>query len=153
MKGAGLPFPLGYEGDIKAVQGHTAEQQQIISMLKFIDISICRLFNVDPRFIYAEMKEGTKERAKSNLPEEYTAFLNNGFRAVLDCFAGEITLKLASEPNEEAVFDTDKLTLGTFHDKAISYELLTSRSPGMTPNEGRKFILGPPELDLSLIHI
>ena len=88
IKNAGLPFPVGYEGGVQAVQGHTAEQQQIIAMLKFIDIFVCRLFGVDPRFVYAELDSSAKVRAKSNLPEEYTAFLNNGFRSTLSRDSG-----------------------------------------------------------------
>lgn len=141
---AGLPFHIGPPGtDLKAIS-HSAEQQQTRAMMDFLGTEICRAYGVDPRFAYDRdaARSGAKERAGSNLPEENTRFLDHGFRARLQAISGALTQKLLP-PNSrlEIVFDTNKLTLGTLHDKAVAFELLTARSPGLTPNEGREYIL------------
>ena len=142
---AGLPTYLGDpENKIYAVS-HSAEQQQTRAMMDFLGTEICRAYGVDPRFAYdrSALQTGAKERAGSGLPEENTRFLDHGFRAKLQSISGALTQKLLPPTSRlEIVFDTNKLTLGTLMDKAAAFDLLTAKSPGMTPNEGRQYILG-----------
>ena len=150
---AGMPFPLGHEGKVFGLS-HSAEQQQLRQMLDYLSVETCRGMGMPPRFAYvndgagAKSGAGQKERGDGGLPDEHTRFLDHGFRARLDSIAGQLTNKLLP-PNsrKEIVFDTDRLTLGTMHDKAVVAELLTARSPNMTPNESREYILGLPKID------
>ena len=153
--GAGIdnaftPFLMGYGGDVKSVS-HTAEQQQIVEMLRRVDLEVCRQMNTDPRFIYAEA-EGIKERARGTLSEAHTAWLDHGLRSTLETIAGEFTLKLAGRNRdgfftERAVFDTSHFSMGTLKERVVVADEAVAKAPLMTPNEARKMILDLPPLE------
>ena len=136
----GLPFLIGAGGDIKTAS-FSAEQQQVVEMLRRLDIEICRLMGVDPRFVYAD-DPGISARARTTLSEAHTAWLDHGFRSVLATFAEEITLKLGDPATgEEAVFDTSLFSMGTFRDRVAVADQAVAKAPLMTTNEAREEIL------------
>ena len=140
---AGLPFLIGYGGDVKTVS-HSAEQQQIVEMMRMVSLMICQTMQMDPRRVFVD-EPGNGARARSTLMEAHTAWLDHGLRARLAGIADEITLKLA-DGEERAVFDTSHLSMGTLRDKAMVADMLTAKAPILTPNESRRDIMEYPAL-------
>ena len=143
---AGLPTLIGAGSDVKAVP-FSAEQQQISLMLYRMDRITCSLMHVDPQFIYVDMP-GSNAAKKVDLMQAHTLWLDHGYRADLEDFAGELTLKLCDPASEEQVaFNTDMLTQGTIRERAVVAKMLVADSPIATPNEGRSRIMRWPELE------
>lgn len=117
---------------------------QIIELLRWNLLDICRVFNVPPRMVF-EYQTGT--RIQGNFGGQSEDFAKFSVRPHLEVIGAQLTRKLLPRSNGELFIrlDADELQRGTMAERVNLAKEAVANSL-MTPNEARE-ILGLPEID------
>ena len=122
--------PFGYTLD--DIQTLSQRDIDIIQIMEFDVLDICRIWNVPPRKVFM-YEQGIKVPTFS---EQTTDFVRWTVAPLVESIESQLTMKLLSG-REEVRFPLSNLSRGTMRDEVETLMMATTRAPLMTPNEAR----------------